>query len=73
MAITVTGSNPTQVTVVSETTTTNTTFNAGVPNDRSYVLNDSIVGTINAGAIVRGFGLRLQTTEADGGVAMTNQ
>ena len=72
MAITVTGSNPTRVTVVSETITTDTVFNAGAPNDRAYVLNDSIVGTINAGAIVRGFGLRLETTEVNGGVAITN-
>src|SRR5918995_5390045 len=72
MAIAVSGANPTQVTVVSNTVTTNTTFNANAPNDRRYALADNIVGTVNAGVGVGGFGLELRTTLADGGVAMTN-
>jgi hypothetical protein len=71
MAITVTGTNPAIVTVVSHTITTNTTFNAGAPNDGIYQF-DSIIGSVNTGVLVGGFGLQLGATLAGGGVSMTN-
>ncbi len=49
MAITVTGTNPTAVTVVSDTITTNTIYNGSKTNDRIYQIADAIVGTVNAG------------------------
>ncbi len=74
MAITVSGTNPVLVTVVSTTATANTTFpaNAGTGTDRSYVFADNIVGTVNPALLVVGFGLSLQTTLAGGGVSLTN-
>jgi hypothetical protein len=68
----VSGTNPTNVTVVSNTVTTDTTFNAGAPNDRTYVIADSIAGTINNGVLVGGFGLQLVPTGALSGIAMVN-
>src|SRR5262245_10998880 len=72
MAITVSGSNPTQVAVASNTITTNTTHPTGAPNARSYVIADDIIGLIPAGRFVGGFGLLLQTTDTAGAIAMTN-
>jgi VCBS repeat protein len=73
MAITVTGNNPTTVTVVSTTVTTNTTFNANAPNDRFYQLADTnIIGAINAGVAVGGFGLAIQPSVVGGGIDFTN-
>jgi hypothetical protein len=74
MAIDVSGANPTFVTVVSDTVTTNTTFNANPPFDREYVFADEIVAMVNTGVLVSGFGLRLETTVAVGGadLRMTN-
>jgi VCBS repeat protein len=68
MAINVSGANPTLVTAASDTTTTNTTFNTNPPNDRNYVFADTIGATINAGVVVSGFGLRLESTAADANV-----
>src|SRR5262245_26601376 len=72
MAITVSGSNPVQVTVSSNTTTTNDTHPTGAPNARGYVVADDIVGLVGAGRWVRGFGLRLETTDVNGAIALTN-
>jgi hypothetical protein len=72
MAITVNGANPTQVIVVSNTVTTNDTHPTGAPSARNYVFADNIVGAVNAGVGVGGFGLRLETTLAAGVIAMTN-
>jgi hypothetical protein len=72
MAIKVTGTNPTAVTVASPTYTKNTTYNGSQVDDRNYVIADAIAGTVNAGVMVHGYGLRLQTTEALGGIAMVN-
>ena len=61
MAIIVSGSNPTVVTAVSDTTTVNTTFptNQASGTDRHYEFDDNIVGIINAGVHITGPGLRL--------------
>ncbi|MBR1257947.1 calcium-binding protein [Bradyrhizobium sp. AUGA SZCCT0240] len=72
MAITVSGTNPTLVTVGSNTTTTNTTFNANAPLDRNYVFDDAIDGAINLNTLVTGFGLRLQSTSAGKSVSLIN-
>src|SRR5262245_58039799 len=72
MAITVSGLSPILVTVVSNTVTTNTTFPAGVPNDRSYLLGNDVVGLLPSGRWIAGFGLLLQNTGALNGIAMTN-
>jgi Ca2+-binding RTX toxin-like protein len=72
MAITVSATNPTNVTVVSNTVTTSTVFNGGATNDQIYAIADDIAGTINHGVMVGGFGLQLQTTEPGGGVTMVN-
>jgi hypothetical protein len=72
MAISVSGTNPTRVTVASNTTTTNTTFNANVPNDRDYIFADHVTGTVNAGVTLDGFGLFLQSTRSNGRAALTN-
>ena len=71
MAITVTGSNPTAVTVVSDTTTTYTVYNGSKTNDGIYQIADSIVGTVDAGIQVRGV-LQLETTLAGGTITMVN-
>jgi hypothetical protein len=72
MAITVTGANPTRVTVVSNTVTADTTFNGSATNDRNYAIGDDIIGVVNAGVMVGGFGLRLETIAVNGDIAMTN-
>jgi fibronectin-binding autotransporter adhesin len=73
MAITVSdGGNPRLVTAESDTVTTDTEFNDNAPNDRSYIRAENIVGAVNAGVTVSGFGLNLQSTPAGGSVAMTN-
>lgn len=72
MAVSVSGTNPVKVTVGSNTSTTNTTYNAGAPNDRNYVFDDAIQGAINLNALVTGFGLRLQSTSAGKSVSLVN-
>jgi hypothetical protein len=72
MAITVTDANPTVVTVVSNTVTTNTLFPANAPNDGLYQLADDIIGIVNPGIAVGGAGLALSAVVAGGGVAFTN-
>ena len=72
MAITVSGTNPTFVTVGSNTTTTNTTFNANAPFDRNYVFDDAVSGAINQNVSVTGAGLRLQSTLAGSAVSLLN-
>jgi len=73
MAITVSdGGNPRFVTAVSDTVTTDTDFNDNAPNDRSYSFADDIVGAVNAGVTLGGFGLLLQADAPGTGVAMTN-
>src|SRR5262245_25407653 len=73
MAITVTGANPRRVTAESSSTTTNETYPAIGSNDaRNYVIADDILGTVNTGVQVDGFGLRLQTTAILGGITMNN-
>lgn len=62
MAITVTGTNPRVVTVVSDTTTTNTTYAPTVASgtDRRYAFHDNVVATIDAA--IDGEGFELQTS-----------
>ena len=73
MAISVSGRNPTKVTVVSNTVTTDTIFNGSATNNRTYVIqDDDIAGTINDGIVVGGFGLWLETNKAGGSIAMVN-
>ena len=72
MAITVTGSNPTQVTVVSHTITTDTLFTTSPSNDRIFAFADLIVGTINNDVMVGGFGLQLWATALGSSITMTN-
>jgi hypothetical protein len=72
VAITVSGADPTQVTAGSNTVTTNTAFNTNAPNDRDYILADNIVGRVNVGVTVGGFGLFLLADRVNGSVAMTN-
>jgi len=71
MAITVTGSNPTVVTVVSATVTTDT-LGTNPPNDRSYAIADDVVGIINPGVAVGGFGLEIQTLGNGRSLTFTN-
>ncbi len=72
MAITVTGTNPTAVTVASNTTTTDTIYDGSGTNDRTYQIADAIAGMVNAGILVGGAGLRLETTLAGGAITMVN-
>ena len=54
------------------TTTTNTIFPAGMPNDRSYIFNVPTSASVISGATVDGFGLRFETTAPGGAVTVTN-
>jgi FG-GAP-like repeat len=73
MAIDVSHVDPSFVTAFSDTVTTNTTYDANRPLDRNYVFADDIIAVVNAGVLVSGFGLRLETTKVGGGdIAMTN-
>src|SRR5262245_49208989 len=72
MAITVTSSNPTRVTAVSFTATTNTTYPTSPSFDRNYVFPDDIIGMVNTGVLVTGFGLRLETPTLNGDIMMIN-
>src|SRR5262245_23227012 len=72
MAITVTGSNPTVITVVSTTITTDTIFGTNPPNDRTYFPPDNIIGVINPGVGVGGFGLSLLAANFNRGIDFTN-
>jgi outer membrane autotransporter protein len=71
-ACNVSGTAPVQVNCVSNTTTTNTLFPANAPNDRRYIFNDNISGTIAAGVTVDGFGLDLSTTATGGRITFVN-
>ena len=55
------------------TTTTNTIFPAGMPNDRSYIFNVPTSASVISGATVDGFGLRFETTAPGGAITVTNE
>lgn len=70
-----TGTNPVTLTCAANTTTTNTS-NIASPNpttsDRTQDFNASIVGQINGGVTVDGFGLSLVTTLPGSTISVTN-
>jgi autotransporter-associated beta strand protein len=70
-----TGTNPVTLTCATNTTTTNTS-NVASPNpttsDRTQDFNASIVGQINSGVTVNGFGLSLVTTLPGSTISVTN-
>ena len=72
MAINVSHVDLSFVTVVSNTTTTDTTYAANPPDDRNYVFAADIVGMVNADVLLGGFGMFLRTTLAGGTIDMTN-
>ena len=72
MAISVSGTDLVLISAASNTTTTNTTFNANVPNDASYFLPNSIFAGVSSGVTIDGFGLFLWATLADRNLDMVN-
>ena len=70
MAISVSGTDLILISATSNTTTTNTTFNANAPNDANYFLPNSIFAS--TGVTIDGFGLFLWATLADRNLDMVN-
>src|SRR5262249_57235154 len=69
------GTDPVTLTCAANTTTTNTT-NTTSPNaatsDRIQQFNADLIGQVNAGVTVDGFGLNLVTIKPSGGITFTN-
>ena len=72
MAISLSGTDLVLISATSNTTTTNTTFNANVPNDSNYFLPNSILAGVSTGVTIDGFGLFLWSTLADKNLDMIN-
>ena len=72
MAISVSGTDLVLISATSNTTTTNTTFNANAPNDANYFLPNSIFAGVSTGVTIDGFGLFLWATLADRNLDMVN-
>ena len=72
MAISVSGTDLVLISATSNTTTTNTTFNANAPNDSNYFLPNSILAGVSTGVTIDGFGLFLWATLADKNLDMIN-
>ena len=66
--------DPVSVLCANNTTTTNTTNTNDNTNtsDRRQLFDADIAAQVNAGVIVNGFGLRLETTKTDGGISVIN-
>ncbi len=72
MAISLSGTDLVLISATSNTTTTNTTFNANAPNDSNYFLPNSILAGVSTGVTIDGFGLFLWSTLADKNLDMIN-
>ena len=72
MAISLSGTDLVLISATSNTTTTNTTFNANAPNDSNYFLPNSILAGVSTGVTIDGFGLFLWATLADKNLDMIN-
>ena len=72
MAISLSGTDLVLISATSNTTTTNTTFNANAPNDSNYFLPNSILAGVSTGVTIDGFGLFLWATLPDKNLDMVN-